>query len=234
MKNSDVDPWLLATFEDHRLSRSERRSVVDEVMSRQLATRDGLAYVRHRAFAIAKEGALSGAEVAEVLDWLEGVVKTLAALAEGDEEQPARRGTVHFSPGEACRRALLAQLRNARKEVDVCVFTLTDDKLTSAIVDVHRRGVAVRVITDDDKSLDRGSDVVRLLDLGIAVRMDSSEHHMHHKFAVFDRRVVATGSYNWTRSAAEANRENLAVTDDPFLVADYQGAFDQLWRDFEG
>ena len=41
-----------------------------------------------------------------------------------------------------------------------------------------------------------------LAELGVAVRIDRSEHHMHHKFALFDDAILATGSYNWTRSAA--------------------------------
>jgi phosphatidylserine/phosphatidylglycerophosphate/cardiolipin synthase-like enzyme len=55
---------------------------------------------------------------------------------------------------------------------------------------------------------------------------------MHHKFAIFDQRLLVTGSYNWTRSAAERNRENLAVTDDRRLVAAFREEFERLWRDF--
>ena len=42
-----------------------------------------------------------------------------------------------------------------------------------------------------------------------------------------------TGSYNWTRSAAEHNRENLAVTDDRRLVAAFSEEFERLWTEFE-
>jgi phosphatidylserine/phosphatidylglycerophosphate/cardiolipin synthase-like enzyme len=113
------------------------------------------------------------------------------------------------------------------------VFTITDDELTDAVLDAHRRGVKVRVITDNDKANDLGSDVDRLARAGVPVRMDRTEHHMHHKFAVFDGHTVATGSYNWTRSAATHNRENVAVTNDPKLVRAYAEGFDGLWRAFE-
>jgi phosphatidylserine/phosphatidylglycerophosphate/cardiolipin synthase-like enzyme len=55
---------------------------------------------------------------------------------------------------------------------------------------------------------------------------------MHHKFAVFDRRSVLTGSYNWTRSAFRANQENTILTEDPTLVRLFEGEFERLWRRF--
>jgi phosphatidylserine/phosphatidylglycerophosphate/cardiolipin synthase-like enzyme len=53
---------------------------------------------------------------------------------------------------------------------------------------------------------------------------------MHHKFALFDRVRLITGSYNWTRGAAEGNEENLIDTADPELVAAFGRAFDALWE----
>jgi phosphatidylserine/phosphatidylglycerophosphate/cardiolipin synthase-like enzyme len=55
---------------------------------------------------------------------------------------------------------------------------------------------------------------------------------MHHKFALFDRETLLTGSYNWTRSAGEVNQENLVVTSDAHLVAAFVQEFEQLWKDF--
>jgi cardiolipin hydrolase len=113
--------------------------------------------------------------------------------------------------------------------VDVCVFTITDDTISRAIYDAHRRGVAIRILTDDDKSGDLGSDVVDLDRAGVAVRVDRTPAHMHHKFAIFDGKVLASGSYNWTRSAASENEENIIVTDHPHLLRAFQAEFDQLW-----
>jgi phosphatidylserine/phosphatidylglycerophosphate/cardiolipin synthase-like enzyme len=56
-----------------------------------------------------------------------------------------------------------------------------------------------------------------------------NEAHMHHKFAVFDRKRLMTGSFNWTRSASEDNEENLIVTPDANLVAAFSARFEALW-----
>jgi phosphatidylserine/phosphatidylglycerophosphate/cardiolipin synthase-like enzyme len=71
-----------------------------------------------------------------------------------------------------------------------------------------------------------------LRDAGVAVRFDASLDHMHHKFAVFDRRLVVTGSYNWTRSAAENNHENILITGQARLVQAFHDEFERLWAVF--
>ena len=115
--------------------------------------------------------------------------------------------------------------------MDICVFTITDNRIADAIEKAHRRRVQIRVISDDDKSMDAGSDIDRLERSGIAVRMDRSEHHMHHKFAIFDGRTLLNGSYNWTRGADQKNRENFLVTDEPALVDPYVRAFLAMWEE---
>ena len=54
---------------------------------------------------------------------------------------------------------------------------------------------------------------------------------MHHKFALFDGTVLLTGSYNWTRSAAAQNNENLIVTNDHRLATAFSSLFDRLWEE---
>ena len=75
-----------------------------------------------------------------------------------------------------------------------------------------------------------GSDIERFERAGIQVVVDNSEHHMHHKFAIFDRRITLTGSYNWTRSAAEYNEENILVTHDRRIADRFQQEFERLWK----
>lgn len=54
---------------------------------------------------------------------------------------------------------------------------------------------------------------------------------MHHKFAVFDGRLVATGSYNWTNAAENMNYENVILLADPDVVERYAQEFRRLWRE---
>jgi cardiolipin hydrolase len=137
---------------------------------------------------------------------------------------------VYFSPGPDCRIAIEQAIETALDELLICVFTISDDRLSDAIQRAHRNGLTVRVLSDNDKMDDRGNDIERLAASGVDVRIDRSPEHMHHKFMVVDGQTVLTGSYNWTRSAETRNEENLVVLDDPFLAGRFAEEFERIWN----
>lgn len=226
MDFDELDRQLRDSIEDLQLDARERQIL------RNLGERlDGgrLRFLRNRAFVIGRERiAAEPDEAMDVLRWLEQVVRTLDQSPTSGPE----RTRVHFSPGDDCLRELLALCRQCRRHLDICVYTIADDRLSEAILACHRRGVAVRIISDNDKKSDDGSDVRALREAGIPVRVDDQPHHMHHKFALFDRRTLANGSFNWTRSASRYNEENLVVSDDARLVDAFARRFDALWQRF--
>ncbi|WP_299825522.1 phospholipase D-like domain-containing protein [uncultured Pontibacter sp.] len=135
-----------------------------------------------------------------------------------------------FSPGDDCLEAIITAIDDAEQTIKICVFTISDDRISDAIVRAHRRGLHIKIITDNKKLHDAGSDIRELAAKGLEVRIDKTRSHMHHKFAVFDETRVLTGSYNWTRSAAMHNHENVLVTDNLSIVQDYSHEFDRLWK----
>ncbi|WP_266204081.1 phospholipase D-like domain-containing protein [Pontibacter kalidii] len=135
-----------------------------------------------------------------------------------------------FSPGDDCLNAIVESMEQAGKSIKICVFTISDNRITEAILEAHRRGVSIKIITDNNKLHDTGSDVRELAVRGLEVRIDKTRSHMHHKFAIFDEARVLTGSYNWTRSAALYNHENILITDNLSIVQDYSREFDRLWE----
>lgn len=221
------------------LDRLLRESAADAVLDddekfelRELGgslSRERVRYLRNRAFDLVRERwAQPDATPLTILRWLEQVVKTLDASA----DPPAVEAQAYFSPGEDCLRKLRELCLSAKRGIDVCVYTIADDRLTEALIDAHRRGVTVRILSDDHKVHDTGSDVIRLRDRGIEVRLDDTDFHMHHKFALFDGMRLASGSFNWTRGASTGNEENLVVTDDVRLVRSFGARFELLWGKF--
>ena len=219
---------LQQTLEDQRLSRAERRALTEVIEDiRPAATQ--LDLFRHEAFELAREEINNNYSAMSTVEWLEDVVRLLKPA---EEEGCAIQARAYFSPGNSCRGRIASLFNQASSCVDVCVFTITDNEISEVIAGAHNRGVQIRIITDDNKSTDTGSDITRLKDHGIEVRIDDSPHHMHHKFAIFDQETLLTGSYNWTRSAAENNEENIVIMNDMNLLKQFQGLFNDLWDTF--
>ncbi|KAF9204073.1 hypothetical protein CPC16_003826 [Podila verticillata] len=138
-----------------------------------------------------------------------------------------------FFPSEDSFHKLVSTLDNAKTSLDICVFTITDDQIAKTIIRALDRGVKVRIISDNDKAEDLGSDVVRLArDYDVPTRVDNSPAHMHHKFVVIDDALVINGSYNWTKGARYDNREDLTLTNSPQAVRGFKDEFEKLWREF--
>lgn len=221
----DILALLAGGIADGRLSDDEKRALAAALDAAALRDED-LRRLRNHSFDLVRERLADPLQLA-LLKWLEGVIRSLDAqrLPTAQIAQEAS-----FSPGNDCLQTILRCLRHARQRIDICVFTLSDDRIAEEVLAAHRRGVVVRIVTDNDKEYDAGSDISRLRDAGIAVVVDRTEAHMHHKFAIFDGEKLLNGSYNWTRSAGQYNEENVVLSNDRQLVGKFSAQFEKLWR----
>ena len=137
---------------------------------------------------------------------------------------------IYFSPGTDCLNAIIRTLKNAKRSARICVFTISDNRIVDAIKEMQLNGVNIKIISDNDKRFDVGSDIEYIAKLGIDVKLDTTHAHMHHKFAVIDDTITITGSYNWTRSAETKNYENILVTDSKDVAKAYLKEFNKLWE----
>jgi len=214
---------LRNSLQDQYLSKTERKTLLT-TLKKQPLDQDQLAVIRMKMYEWAERFA-TPENYRFVLEW----TKEVTSILEMPQPQPS--GTfVYFSPGESCLQAIQNQIRESKKQLLICVFTISDDRIANEIVAAHERGLPIRVITDNDKSLDEGSDIARLSQAGVQVRMDTSPNHMHHKFMVTDQQAVITGSYNWTRSAARFNHENVLPNREPSVVELFTQQFELLWK----
>ncbi|OUJ76336.1 hypothetical protein BXP70_01570 [Hymenobacter crusticola] len=214
-------------FADSTLSAEEARDLRERLAAHGLQGQE-LEGLRHQLFAMAEER-FNTFKDKKTVEWLEAASALL--LAPG-AAQPSQ-AEVFFSPGTECLDAILRFINQAAHRLDVCVFTISDDRIAEALLAAHRRGTVIRLLTDNDKLHDQGSDIKPLQAAGLSVRIDRTPNHMHHKFAIADERVALTGSYNWTRSAALSNLENLLITDDAAVVQRYSQEFERLWQDMQ-
>jgi phosphatidylserine/phosphatidylglycerophosphate/cardiolipin synthase-like enzyme len=148
--------------------------------------------------------------------------------------------SVYFTnPGEAGAasagggpdEALADAIDNARLSVDMAIYDFDLGNLRIALVNAHRRGVTVRIVTDSD-NLDE-PEIQALKDAGIPVLGDRREGLMHDKFVVIDRLEVWTGSMNFTFNDAYKNNNNLIRIRSSRLAQDYLAEFSEMFSDDE-
>jgi len=127
-------------------------------------------------------------------------------------------------------REIINCLRNASESIDVCVFTISNQPISRAVVEAYRRGICVRVVVSNCVLLNT-KEVKLFQSIGIPVKYQKDKHtsYMHNKFAVVDSTWLIHGSMNWTRQATFDNWESVFITDKPCLVDVFSEAFEKIW-----
>ena len=124
---------------------------------------------------------------------------------------------------------LAASIDRAERSVDFAVYEVDLWSIRDALIRAHRRGVEVRVVTDD------GSlsipEIEALLAEGIPIVGDGTDSLMHHKFVIVDGVEVWTGSMNLTVTGAYRNNNNLLMLRSEALAQRYLAEFDEMARE---
>lgn len=115
------------------------------------------------------------------------------------------------------------ELSQAESSIYIAVAWLTNRDLFNILVDKAKSGVTVQLLLSNDEINQNSSLDFSRLKIGNSVAYlvgDGKSDLMHNKFCVIDRRVVMTGSYNWSYKAEKNNHENIVITTDDFELAD--------------
>ena len=136
-------------------------------------------------------------------------------------------GEVYFTPGTQCEDRIVENINKAQT-IDIAVYSITNKKITSALLSAKKRGARIRVVTDRTMAGNKYSKDEVLLKAGIPLRKNKKHKIEHNKFAVFDGSHIVTGSYNWTDAATKSNSENCVFLD--ALAEDYSARFEYLWN----
>jgi len=133
--------------------------------------------------------------------------------------------SVYFSPGTDCGQLIIDKVRMAQKHVYVQAYSFTSDRIAKALVEVHKRGVDVKVILDDDKA-DKKSEADYLVRKGIDTYLDSKHEKAHSKVILIDGQTVVTGSFNFSDKDEEKKADNVVLIEGkPKIVDAYEESF---------
>lgn len=121
----------------------------------------------------------------------------------------------------------------AQKIIDICVFDwrwYSEDPgnpaqiFNNAIVRAIRRGVAVRVVTNIQETINI------LGPLGAKVFKPSTNRLIHPKLMIIDQNLAIIGSHNYTQSAFTTNYEISVLLEKPDCLGDLLLFFNNLFN----
>lgn len=137
---------------------------------------------------------------------------------------------VYFSPEDDCEAAIIQAIDAASATIDVEMYSFINKQLTDALVFATQRGVRVRVVLDEEGLLDGIVSGPYLAAGGVAVRIEKRPFRLDMASAVFDGRVVAFGTYDW--SLVDDERTTVLKVDHDQATAEaFRSHFDALWAE---
>lgn len=100
------------------------------------------------------------------------------------------------------------------------IFDFTSKEIKSALERAKRRGVKIRIIADSRQAKGEYSVIPSLIEEGVNVKTLHGKDGgvMANSFAIFDRALIFTGSYNWTDDVEYFNYENAIVFSDSEII----------------
>ncbi len=138
---------------------------------------------------------------------------------------------VLFSPGGLIRAAIVKNIINSNDSIDIAAFTFTAGEIAEALYKAKERGVKIRVIIDQKQDEKHYPVIEFLKEEGFNLQFLKGNigGSMNNTFAIFDGKLIVTGSYNWTEYAEKFNYENALFVDETDVVEKYKEEFDLLY-----
>ncbi len=124
---------------------------------------------------------------------------------------------------------IAADISQAQKQVDIAAFDLDAEPIVNALIDLEKRGVTVRIVTDEDNA--DLSSIRRLRRNGTSVVEDKRTALMHNKFIVIDGQYTWMGSLNFTSNGVYCNNNNLVRINSSRVAANYTVEMDEMYED---
>jgi len=142
---------------------------------------------------------------------------------------------IYFAPEEAPLDRVVSLYGKARRYIYVSVYGLTSPRAVEALVAAKKRGLDVRLMTDQGRAQDikQRSALRTLRSAGIPIRVNRHDGLMHLKQVVIDDDVNTSGSMNHTTSGNRYNDERLDIVTDHATTVKAREKFLAMWNDRE-
>ena len=140
---------------------------------------------------------------------------------------------VLYAPDDAPLDRVVTLYQQAKQYIYVSVYGLTYPRAVEALVAAKKRGVDVRMLTDQERTQEvKQHSALRTLRLaGIPIRVNQHDGLMHLKQVVIDDEINTSGSMNHTTSGNRYNDERMDIITDRTTSVKAREQFLSMWND---
>jgi phosphatidylserine/phosphatidylglycerophosphate/cardiolipin synthase-like enzyme len=154
-----------------------------------------------------------------------------------DQPAPAINTQYFFTQAvQHPEKELIDVINSSKESLDIAIYSLTHPDIVKAIKDAKKRGVVVRIISDKIQSEGKAQlEALKILgSADIPMKINKHSGLMHMKVTIADKKVVTTGSYNYSKAASTTNDEVLVVIHNEDAAKAFSEQFERMWNDTKG
>ena len=161
--------------------------------------------------------------------------RTFHRMRESPPENTSHSPAIYFAPQQDLSVVDQQIIRNAKRSLEIAMYSFTDRRIAEELVDACNRGVVVKLYRDRsqyEEETARGSAVPTILHRcsDIQVRVKGDKELMHEKAYVADGLVLREGSANWSVSAARYQDNQLSITHATAAIEAFKDDFAGMWQ----
>ena len=149
--------------------------------------------------------------------------------------------SLYFMPYNAKEavNALISEIKSAKKEVKIAIYSFTNREIAKAIRDSAKRGVRFKIIFDKKQNFDDSYSQIgylaKLKNIEVCVLQGKNNGKysgiMHNKIALIDNKSVIFGSANWSKSAFEVNYEMMIISQNQSYITQISAYLDKMLKE---
>lgn len=130
----------------------------------------------------------------------------------------------------AWRDLLLRHLKEAEQSVDVAVNGFTNREFADYLIQVHRRGIRVRLYMDKAQMVKRVKIRKELGESGISMRFSSEPGAIGENFCIIDGQKVISRFPDWLSESDHQDRGHFGISNEKEIARAYEKRFQTLWN----
>ena len=147
---------------------------------------------------------------------------------------PACALELHYAPHENLALIDAGLIDDSVDSVDMAAYVLSDQSVIASLIAAADRGVVIRLYLDKGEfsqhDAARGGMIEKLLGYSnVFARVKGKGVLMHLKAYAVDRRILRTGSGNFSRPGLTEQDNDLVILDDARAIAEFEANFDAIF-----